>query len=47
VYQAKALLKTGDAGLVEAVKEGRLSLYAALKKAREKTDAGPGADAPA
>jgi type IV secretion system protein VirB4 len=43
VYQARALLRSDDGDLIDAVREGRLSLYAAFKKTREKA----GADGPA
>jgi type IV secretion system protein VirB4 len=36
VYQARAVLRSGDAGLIEAVSDGRISLYAASRKIREK-----------
>ncbi|MDR1525950.1 MAG: hypothetical protein LBS79_11970, partial [Tannerella sp.] len=41
VYQARALLRSGDAALIESVRDGSLSLYAACKKTREKPDAAP------
>ena len=43
VYRARALLKSGDQDLIDAVRDGRISLYAAWKKAGGKTAAGEAA----